>query len=381
MRKITIDKWKWRVEDAALLNGWFDHWQSLAVNAAVKQNPVRTVFKVDDSFYVKLERPAGFWRKLCNFLSPKAAREFITARALETANVSVVKHLGWASNGAASMLLTEAMPDSCSVQEYWHREIVYGNVSPKNFLENFAQFLKQFFVSGFYHPDFHTGNILYSPSNKRFALVDVYGISRPEKLSPRQLAELSGIFIELSRALSVSEATAFITRVRNELSPGQARQLWLDGLRQSGEKARKNWSKRQKQIEENYSKFIEVFTVGENEFLVRKLPGPAITVKLEDIPNRLNGNYFDIMRLTRAEAADLWLESFRLELLGINILRPLVFEKPNILYFEKVPDGSRKAEGEKAQEFITQAELKGEEIDPGKLLQFPNGRIVSLIFE
>ena len=288
----------------------------------------------------------------------------------------MVKHLGWAQCGSSNMLLTEAVPDSCSVHEYWHNEIVYGNLPKKKFLDNFAEFLKVFFASGFYHPDFHLGNILYSPSTEKFALVDVYGVSRPNELSDKQINEHSRIFLELFRGLNDAEAADFIIKVRDDLTLETARDFWKAGLAGKPAQFEKSWSKRREQIENNYSKFIEVLNISDNEFLVRKVLGTTPAVSLEMIPDCLTGNYFDIMRLPCGKAEEIWLESFRLELLGIDHLRPLVFEKPGVLYFEKAPDGTPKAPQDKAEEFIARAKTLGVDVDADSLLQLPNGRIV-----
>ena len=205
-------------------------WQEFARDSVVKQSSVRVVFKVEDLFYVKLEQPLGLWRRLRSFFSPKAASEFTVGHALEAAGVPVVKHLGWAQCGSSNMLLTEAVPGSCSVHEYWHNEIVYGNLPKRKFLDSFAEFLKVFFASGFYHPDFHLGNILYSPETEKFALVDVYGVSRPNELSDKQINEHSRIFLELYRGLSDPEAADFIIKVRDDLTLETARDFWKTGL-------------------------------------------------------------------------------------------------------------------------------------------------------
>ena len=376
MQKIQINNWKWLIEDSALLHGWFERWQDFAKNSVVKQNAVRVVFKIEDLFYVKLEQPVGFWRKLRNFFSPKAAKEFITGRALEAAGVAVVKHLGWAKCGSSNMLLTEAMPNSCSVHEYWHNEIVYGNAPKQKFLDNFAEFLQNFFASGFYHPDFHIGNILYSPTTESFALVDVYGIKCPKQLSEQQIAEHSRIFLELYRGLSDSEAVIFLMKVKNDLTLGKAKEFWETALIEKAIQAQKNWSKRQSQIENNYSKFVEVLNISDSEFLVRKTLGIGPAVSLDKIPNCLTGNYFDIMRLAPCQAETLWLDSFRLEILGVDHLRPMVFEKPGVLYFEKAPDGTPKAPLDKADEFIERAYCADISVNADSLLQLANGRIV-----
>ena len=64
-----------------------------------------------------------------------------------------------------------------------------------------------------------------------------------------------------------------------------------------------------------------------------------------------------------------------MELLGIDHLRPLVFEKPGVLYFEKAPDGAPKAPQDKADEFIARAKIAGVEVNPESLLLLSNGRI------
>jgi hypothetical protein len=379
MQQVKIDNWKWQIEDTALLHGWFEHWEDIAGKNTVKENPIRIVFKVDDLFYVKLERATGFWHKIRSTLHPKAAREFAVGQALEAADVPVVKHLGWARNGSANMLLTEAMPDSRSVLEYWYSEIIYGFLEPNKFLAGFSKFLKTFFTSGFYHPDFHIGNILYSPATENFALVDVYGISFAGKLSPRQIAAHNRIFLELRRGLSDSEAVDFITRTCNNLTSEKARDFWQDGLKNRVAKIQKDWTKRQTQIRNNYAKFIEVVKTPENEFLVRKHPGPVPSIKLTNIPDCLNGNNFDIIRLSQDEAEELWLESFHWELLGIDHLRPLVFEKPGVLYFEKAPHDAHTPSPEKTEEFVKRAKTAGIEINSETLQQFPGGRITTAL--
>lgn len=298
MQQIKINNWRWQIEDAALLHDWFEHWENIACKNIVKENPVRIVFKVEDLFYVKMEKPTGFWRKLRSHLHPKAAREFAVGQALEAADVPVVRHLGWARNGSANMLLTEAMPDSRSVLEYWNSEIIYGNLEPHKFLAGFGKFLKTFFSSGFYHPDFHIGNILYSPTTDSFALVDVYGISFVGKLSAKQINTHNRILLELWRGLSDSEAVNFITQVTN-LPPEEAQSFWQSGLKSRVARTQKDWSKRQNQILNNYAKFIEEVKTPENEFLIRKQPGPIPAVNLAEIPDCLNGNNFDIIRLPK----------------------------------------------------------------------------------
>ena len=191
----------------------------------------------------------------------------------------------------------------------------------------------------------------------------------------KQINEHSRIFLELFRGLNDAEAADFIIKVRDDLTLETARDFWKAGLAGKPAQFEKSWYKRQEQIENNYSKFIEVLNISDNEFLVRKVLGTTPAVSLEMIPDCLTGNYFDIMRLPCGEAEKTWLESFRLELLGVDHLRPLVFEKPGVLYFEKAPDGAPKAPKDKAEEFIGRAKILGLDVEADSLLQLSNGRI------
>ena len=209
-------------------------------------------------------------------------------------------------------------------------------------------------------------------------MVDVYGISFVGRLSPKQIAAHNRIFLELWRGLSDSEAVDFITQ-GNALTPEEALEFWQTGLKIKAARAHKDWPKRQAQILNNYAKFVEVVKTPENEFLIRKQPGPVPAVKLADIPDCLNGNNFDIIRLSQDEAKELWLESFRWELLGIDHLRPLVFEKPGVLYFEKPPHDTHTPLPEQVEEFIARAKIAGIETAPETLQQFSSGRITTIL--
>jgi hypothetical protein len=54
----------------------------------------------------------------------------------------------------------------------------------------------------------------------------------------------------------------------------------------------------------------------------------------------------------------------------------LGFEKNNILYFEKSPDGARIAPPVEQTAFITKVKRVGAETKPENIYKFPNGRIV-----
>jgi hypothetical protein len=374
--KLKMNGWKWTIREAGLLDGWFENYDEFVSSSTVKVNPVRTVFKVNDLFFVKMEQPEGFWRKLRGFLAPKAKREFATGFELEMSGVPVVKHLGWGHRGGSSMLLTEAFPNAVSVLQYWNEQIIHGHIRSIDFLPQLAEFLNLFLLSGFFHPDFHLGNILYNPQDKSFALVDVYGIRRPENLSSRQKKRHQHIIFELKDGITDKQAVGLIIQLGFADDENSAAKVWEKGLHREVEFANAVWPKRKVQILDNYHKFVMKLQFDETIYLLRKNPGGNLAVNFDQVPDCLNGNNFDVVRLPASQAEDIWLKSFRLELLGIDHIRPLGFEKNNILYFEKSPDGARIAPPVEQTAFITKVKRVGAETKPENIYKFPNGRIV-----
>ncbi|MFA7230750.1 MAG: lipopolysaccharide kinase InaA family protein [Victivallaceae bacterium] len=374
---VIIDDWKWRLKDPEVLNSWFKLRKEYEVAGRVKSNPVRKVFKIDDDYFVKHDTPEKFIHHLRALFSSKCKREFETALQLEEAGVPVVEYLGWGRKGSESMLLSRTFPGSISAREYWYREFVYGKHKPDAFIDQLCAFIADFFESGFFHPDFHSGNILYSPETGTFALVDVYGIQPQVRLDAKQREAQNRIVFDLQEGLTDKLAVKFILQTSIRHAANDALNYWLDGLKQDAERTMASWPKRKRQFLDHYEKFIETVITDDNEFLIRKDNILQPAVNPETVPDSLSGNIFDIRRLPIAEAEKLWLTSFKLQLFGIDHIRPLVFELPSILYYEKIPDGIGPVQdAELLREFNRKCEFFGIAADPKNQAQLPDGRIV-----
>ena len=207
----------------------------------VKSNPVRTVMR-RDAFYFKYDR-----RK-----SGRARREWRSFQHLRDAGIPVVNYLACGESAAGTLLITEAWPQSESVAEYFYRRFESGGDDPGPFLKRYADFISAFLHSGFFHPDFHAGNILISRSTGEFALVDVYGVRTMtlfDRLFRRYRQERIGM--ELRTCLDRKTMLHFLS----EYGVADAGVFYERALRREAARLHHEWPRRREQILGGYPKF------------------------------------------------------------------------------------------------------------------------------
>jgi hypothetical protein len=337
MFKEQRGKWHWILREPGILDSWFDNYQNLVKTHAVKSNPVRTVFHYGD-YFIKLDRPEKILHKLRGRWRSKAQIEFEIAQTLEQTSVPVVEHLGWGQCGCDSMLITRAFPHAVTVMEYWLKSFVYGNADPTEFLDHFGRFLHSFFATNCYHPDFHTGNILYNPHESKFALVDLYGIrvnNRP--LTQGELLKMYGIITCLRAVVSDAEAIEFIKKFKfGKVAPEI---LWQQLLDLEFSRIKAEWPKRKKQIIAEYDKFITRCDDEKGKYLFRNNKNRQPYIKAE-LPLNTTAPKLYPVNLTVAEAEQRWVEAFLNDFLGNEQNMPLVWFQPHnspnsILYFSR----------------------------------------------
>lgn len=330
-------KWHWVLREPGILDAWFDNYPAIATNNTVKKNPVRTVFRYDD-YFIKLDTPESLLHQVRGRLRPKAEQEFKTALALEHSAVPIVEHLGWGHCGSTSMLITRAFPNAVSVMDYWMNSFVYGNDNCATFLVAFGRFLQKVFSSGCYHPDLHTGNILYDPINNQFALVDLYGIKPGHKpLAVHKKLKMFGIITGLRAGLSDAEAIAFIASIKLQLNNETAEELWRQLLDIELLRIQSVWPKRKKQIIAEYDKFMIRRNDASGKYLFRNKQNRKPYISPELPLNTTALNLYP-MTLPVEKAEQLWVDAFLNNFLGIKQNMPLVWYQPNnsadsILYF------------------------------------------------
>ncbi len=220
----------------------------------VKVNQVREVRRSGELF-LKLDR-----RKNHSFKS-----EFNTTMQLKSAGIPVTEPVCFTSSIRGNYLITRAF-DGISVEEF-----LKDNIPDKSFFYQAAGLLKNLLDNGFIHKDFHLGNLLYSPAEKRFALVDVDAISHPLPII-RQLIPQRVKFHLLTEFRGVLDKQSLLELFEN-LKIRETEKFYQEMFILDARHIHKEWHRRREQILDGYPKFIncldgELFDrdVKENEF-------------------------------------------------------------------------------------------------------------------
>lgn len=323
----TQRKWRWRNLDD-------DTAKLLAEHAApedllcIKSTDSRAVYRFDD-LYIKV---CGSF-KLKDILFPAAKAEYKTYQALANCNIPVVKHLGWGRVGHYTALVTEAWTDDAvDALNYWYK-LLYNVEDTGDFLKSLGEFLKKVIESPLQHGDFHFGNILYSPREKSFALVDLHNVSagkthtQTEKLKMLQiLAELRGgirpqYMLEMFSKLSGADEQTAADEIRKRLIRDK-------------ERLHHDWLRRRKQFLQGYSKFSD-FVVWKNAVLL--VQRDKLRKNLFK-PSEADKNHYCSIRLSFKAALELMLFSFYLSMLQVPH-NPVIALHPNgTVFLEQLPE-------------------------------------------
>lgn len=211
-----------------------DRWLREGRAAAVKQGSGRTVYRVDlphRSFFVKHLQSTGLVQSAKEWFRVGACRrEYAKARELAERGVPAIVPIAvgerrrgfWSRD---SFLVTEAIPDACTLDEYlaihWRRLPAAGRFTArKRMVEALARLCAAAHRAGVFHDDLHGGNILLRLDTCRSATRD--------ELPKLFLADLPGVSIsgplDTARTCEslVMLCAGFITRS----SRGDRRRFW-----------------------------------------------------------------------------------------------------------------------------------------------------------
>ena len=202
----------------------------------VKSGKIREVRKSGDIF-IKLDR-----RKNHSF-----AGEFACAKDLQKAGIPVTEPLFFTKLESGNYLATrefEGVP---------LEKLLKTTLPGREFFTALTGLLKNMLDAGFIHKDFHLGNLLYSPENKLFSLVDVDSICRiprflvplvPQKIRFHILTEFRAILND-SQLLELFENAGVKAPER----------FWKKTLERNAEYIRRHWQRRRVQVLSGYPKF------------------------------------------------------------------------------------------------------------------------------
>jgi hypothetical protein len=312
MINVRKNFWNWKLRRDDVLGNWFDHYPEYLSAAKVKQNPQRTVFTVDDRYYVKLFTPHKLDDKLRELLFPRAEREFTTGLELEKAGIPVIEYLGWGRRFTTGMLVSTAEPDARTL---WQCR---PGIT-QELLAKLADLTRMLVERNYFHPDYHAGNLLVCGQGLK--LVDVYGIVKIDQYGDEQNYRMCRMILGLKEFLNNTQAVEFMIRSGLAENPVQAMESWNEYLVRDGIHLKKDWEKRSRQIRNYYGKFV----LAKENTVYRKMPDESAA--------DLDGA--EIKEYPPEEAMALWLDSFRLELAGLPCRKPLALKDGSILYWEQ----------------------------------------------
>lgn len=313
--------WQWHFLQESDRNAFDPDPEAMMYETDVLKNTrFRVVFRKNDCIVKYYITPpnAGLFPKLKSRFRPKARSEFETLCDLQKQCVPAVAPVAWGQNGASgSCLITREMPESISVNDFFHTFIGEENRDCPEFWRGWTSFVRDFLRSGFDHPDFHNGNILYRQDTHKFALVDVYGIKRS---SSPDIRKMSMIVREFAGFLPKRQ----LIKLLENCGIQKPEEFYRDMLRYGARQIRKEFPRRLAQFRNNYEKFVKV-----KGKMIRNLNGARAPIPLENTV-RLE---FSPQDAQKAREVD-----FFLNLCNIPRLRIAAFEAPGTLYVENISD-------------------------------------------
>ena len=323
----TLRKWRWHhlpPEIAAKLA----EQASPEELQCIKATESRAVYRFEN-LYIKV---CGSFR-LKSILFPAAREEYNAYCKLAQNNISAVKHLGWGRAGHYTALVTEAWTDDATdVLSYWY-EMLYTRQETNDFIERFAEFLKDTLNKPLRHGDFHLGNILYSPSEKSFALVDLHNVTCGKPLTLNEKARMLQILAEMRAQLRPMRMVQLFQDIA-DITPQQAADMMRQKLLRDAERLQHDWPRRMDQFLTGYAKFSDFVSYDGAVLLVKR---DKLRRNIFDPIAARRGEYKTV-RLSFPAALEQMLFSFYLSQLQVPHI-PVAALAPNgTLYYPQLPD-------------------------------------------
>ncbi|MGF0034953.1 hypothetical protein [Victivallis vadensis] len=332
--------WSWRFATPAIAAELGDRPELLLeAGREVKSNPVRQVFRCGD-YFLKYDRRSG--RRLRS--------EWSCAQLIEREGIQLVEHLALGESSAGSILITRAFPKAEAVSDYFYRTYIEQPGEPAVFLNNFVHFARKVLESRLYHPDFHIGNVLYSPGLNRFALVDAQGVRKAgwfDRWFRRYSMERIGMEFRFSRTRHQ------MLKLLAALGIADPEEFYAEALVRESAALWHEWPRRRRQALAGYPKFSV-----QDGSLLRTVDPLRRTVPLEN---------YEVLEGESALVESLFLSHFFLQLAQIPHRRVLALDRRNRqVYLEKISSSTVPTAAADYQERLNALDIHSETRDWGK---------------
>ena len=323
----TLRKWRWHhlPDSVAELLGQQASADELI---PVKITNDRAVYRFED-LYIKI---CGSFR-LKHLLFPTAREEYNAYCKISANNIPAVKHLGWGRHGHYTALVTQAWTDDAvDVLSYWY-DMAYDIRNSGEFLKNLADFLREIVNSPLHHGDFHFGNILYSPSQKNFALVDLHNVTIGKLRNQGEKALMLQILAELRSSIKPQKMLELFNEIA-DIPPKVAGEIIRKRLIHDAESLQKDWVRRRQQFLTGYAKFSSFVNFEGNTLLVKrdKLRRNIFS------PGAAKRGEYRTVRLAFPAALEQMLFSFYLSMLQVPHIPVAALAPDGTLYYPKMPE-------------------------------------------
>ncbi len=381
--KSRVNGWQWHLKNPDILEPWFHSWKQIAKKNMIKSSCVRAVFRVETekaAYYVKYNYPLSLTSKIHSTFIPKSKSEFNSSLLLEEQDISVVEICGWGRRGTESMLITKELEDSVNARTLWFSEERMNPQLKKAFLDSLSDFLRKFMSSGFYHPDFHLGNMMIRRSDMDFVLVDTHGIEKKKKLRDSQYFRMIRVIGALRGEITDMEAGELILKSLLAKDFASADEIWYRILEAEAAEIEKLWDKREKQIIAGTGKYCKVFKTAEGYGMSirNSISGQSLVDNKVYLRGKLEEIY-EPVELNAAEARAFWLTSFRLQFHRIPHRMPIAWIRKDqnrsiLLYCKNNPGAFKKSE--KIGEFLKRCRVAGIKHDISGRLSVYRGAVL-----
>ena len=323
----TLRKWRWHhlAPDIAEL---LANEASSDELICVKSTDSRAVYRFENLFI----KVCGSFR-LKSILFPSAKEEYNAYCELTQNNIPAVKHLGWGRVGHYTALVTEAWTeDAVDVLSYWYG-MAYDVQEYGNFLHQLAAFLREMVNSPLQHKDFHFGNILYSPSQKKFALVDLHNVTVGKEHTIGEKASMLQILAELRASLKPQTMLELFNEIA-DVPANLAAEVIRKRLIHDAETLQHDWLRRRQQFLNGYDKFSAFVNFEGTTLLVKR---DKLRRNIFSPAAARRGEYRTV-RLAFPAALEQMLFSFYLSMLQVPHV-PVAALAPNgTLYYPQMPE-------------------------------------------